>query len=84
MLIYLFIYFQYVYHTVGIEGNTMDLAQTRSILETKLGKKSQCFSQRSGSGLDPDSVKSVDSDPDRESGSRSRRAEMTHKSRNLF
>ena len=31
-------YFQYVYHTVGIEGNTMNLAQTRSILETKLGK----------------------------------------------
>jgi len=29
-------YFQYVYHTVGIEGNTMNLAQTRSILETKL------------------------------------------------
>ena len=29
-------YFQYVYHTVGIEGNTMTLAQTRSILETKL------------------------------------------------
>ena len=27
---------QYVYHTVGIEGNTMSLAQTRSILETKL------------------------------------------------
>lgn len=29
-------YFQYIYHTVGIEGNTMSLAQTRSILETKL------------------------------------------------
>jgi len=29
-------YFQYIYHTVGIEGNTMNLAQTRSILETKL------------------------------------------------
>merc|ERR1719193_1765210 len=29
-------YFQYVYHTVGIEGNTMSLQQTRSILETKL------------------------------------------------
>lgn len=29
-------YFQYVFHTVGIEGNTMSLAQTRSILETKL------------------------------------------------
>ena len=29
-------YFQHVYHTVGIEGNTMTLAQTRSILETKL------------------------------------------------
>jgi Fic family protein len=29
-------YFQYIYHTVGIEGNTMNLAQTRSVLETKL------------------------------------------------
>ena len=29
-------YIQYIYHTVGIEGNTMNLAQTRSILETKL------------------------------------------------
>lgn len=29
-------YFQYIYHTVGIEGNTMSLAQTRSILETRL------------------------------------------------
>lgn len=29
-------YFQHVYHTVGIEGNTMTLQQTRSILETKL------------------------------------------------
>ena len=25
-----------MFHTVGIEGNTMSLAQTRSILETKL------------------------------------------------
>ena len=29
-------YVQYIYHTVGIEGNTMNMAQTRSILETKL------------------------------------------------
>lgn len=29
-------YFQNIYHSVGIEGNTMTLAQTRSILETKL------------------------------------------------
>ncbi len=29
-------YFQHIYHTIGIEGNTMTLAQTRSILETKL------------------------------------------------
>lgn len=29
-------YYQHVYHTVGIEGNTMSLQQTRSILETKL------------------------------------------------
>ncbi|CAG0917794.1 unnamed protein product [Notodromas monacha] len=29
-------YFQYVYHTVGIEGNTMTLSQTRSVLETRM------------------------------------------------
>ena len=29
-------YFQHIYHTVGIEGNTMTLAQTRSVLETKM------------------------------------------------
>ena len=29
-------YFQHIYHTVGIEGNTLNLVQTRSILETKL------------------------------------------------
>ena len=29
-------YFQHIYHTIGIEGSTMTLAQTRSILETKL------------------------------------------------
>ncbi len=29
-------YFQHIYHTVGIEGNSMTLAQTRSVLETKL------------------------------------------------
>ncbi|KAM7352525.1 FIC domain protein adenylyltransferase [Cochliomyia hominivorax] len=28
-------YFQHIYHSVGIEGNTMTLAQTRSILETR-------------------------------------------------
>ncbi len=36
----------------------------------------------SGSGLDPDSIGSVDSDSDSESGSR--RAKMTHKSRIFF
>jgi hypothetical protein len=35
--------------------------------------------QGSGSGLDPDSIGSVDPDPDSESGSR--RAKITHKSR---
>jgi hypothetical protein len=35
----------------------------------------QCFG--SGSGLDPESIRSVD--PDLESGSGSRRAKMTHK-----
>lgn len=29
-------YFQNIYHSVGIEGNTMSLAQTRSILETRM------------------------------------------------
>ncbi|CAG0890240.1 unnamed protein product [Darwinula stevensoni] len=29
-------YFHYIYHTAGIEGNTMTLAQTRSILETRM------------------------------------------------
>ncbi len=35
----------------------------------------------SGSGLDPYSIGSVDPDPYSESGSGSRRAKMTHKSR---
>ncbi|XP_022184729.2 protein adenylyltransferase Fic [Nilaparvata lugens] len=29
-------YFQHIYHTVGIEGNTMTLSQTRSIVETRI------------------------------------------------
>ncbi|XP_069684441.1 protein adenylyltransferase Fic isoform X2 [Periplaneta americana] len=29
-------YFQHIYHTVGIEGNTMTLSQTRSIVETRM------------------------------------------------
>lgn len=29
-------YFQHIYHSVGIEGNTMTLAQTRSIIETRM------------------------------------------------
>lgn len=28
-------YFQHIYHSVGIEGNTMSLAETRSVLETR-------------------------------------------------
>jgi hypothetical protein len=43
--------------------------------------KQQCFG--SGSGLDPNSIKSVDLDPDLESGSGSRRAKMIHKNRGL-
>jgi len=35
--------------------------------------------QGCGSGLDPDSIGSVDPDPDSVSGSGSRRAKMTHK-----
>jgi hypothetical protein len=43
----------------------------------------QGFGSKSGSrsGLDPDSIRSVDPDPYSESGSGSRRAKMTHKSR---
>jgi hypothetical protein len=37
----------------------------------------------SGSGLDPDSIRSVEPDPYSESGSGSRRAKMTHKSRKI-
>ncbi|XP_037731442.1 protein adenylyltransferase Fic isoform X1 [Drosophila subpulchrella] len=29
-------YFQHIYHSVGIEGNTLTLAQTRSILKTRI------------------------------------------------
>ena len=29
-------YYQHIYHTVGIEGNTLNLVQTRTLLETKL------------------------------------------------
>ncbi|KAK9497973.1 hypothetical protein O3M35_003865 [Rhynocoris fuscipes] len=29
-------YYQHIYHTVGIEGNTMTLSQTRSIVETRM------------------------------------------------
>lgn len=29
-------YFQHIYHSVGIEGNTMTLAETRSVLETRM------------------------------------------------
>lgn len=29
-------YFHHIYHTVGIEGNTMNLAQTRAIVETRI------------------------------------------------
>lgn len=29
-------YFQHIYHTVGIEGNTMNLEQTRAIVETHI------------------------------------------------
>lgn len=29
-------YFQHIYHTVGIEGNTMNLEQTRAIVETRI------------------------------------------------
>jgi hypothetical protein len=38
----------------------------------------------SGSGLDPNSIGSVDPDPDSVSGSGSRRAKITHRSRKIF
>jgi hypothetical protein len=38
----------------------------------------------SGSGLDPDSIGSVDPNPDSESGSRTMRAKMSHKSRFFY
>ncbi len=38
----------------------------------------------SRSGLDPESIRSVDPDPDSESASGSRRAKMTHKNRKKF
>ncbi|PRD21435.1 UNVERIFIED_CONTAM: Adenosine monophosphate-protein transferase FICD-like protein [Trichonephila clavipes] len=31
------IYFQHIYHTVAIEGNTMTLAETRTVVETRMG-----------------------------------------------
>ncbi|KAG8190992.1 hypothetical protein JTE90_010850 [Oedothorax gibbosus] len=30
------IYFQHIYHTVAIEGNTMSLAETRTVVETRM------------------------------------------------
>ncbi len=47
--------------------------------EQFLNYQKQGFGSRSG--LDPDSIRSVDPDPYSESGSGSRRAKMTHKSR---
>ncbi len=49
---------------------------------THKNRKKQGFG--SGSGCDPDSIRSVDPDPYLESGSGSRRAQMTHKSRKKF
>lgn len=39
-------YFQHIYHTAGIEGNTMTLAQTRMILETRLSVGGECRKRR--------------------------------------
>jgi hypothetical protein len=56
----------------------------RGILRQKLQQKLMLSNQGfgSGSGLDPDSIGPVD--PESESGSGSRRAKMTHKSRKKF
>jgi hypothetical protein len=55
------------------------------VLENKTVQKKKVASKMqgcvSGSELDPDSIGSVDPDPYSESGSGSRRAKMTHKSR---
>ncbi len=51
---------------------------------TQQGSVSASTWQGFGSGLDPDSIRSVDSDPYSESGSGSRREKMTHKSRKKF
>ncbi|KAH0535142.1 hypothetical protein KQX54_009626 [Cotesia glomerata] len=32
-------YFQHIYHTVGIEGNTMNLLQTRKFVETRIAEE---------------------------------------------
>jgi hypothetical protein len=45
------------------------------------GIHSSVLDPGTGTGFDPDSIRSVDpyTDPDKESGSRSRRAKITHK-----
>jgi hypothetical protein len=57
----------------------------RTLYDDDLTGKQGCGSV-SGSGLDPDSIESVDPDPvpDSESGSGSSRAKRTHKSRIFF
>jgi 20S proteasome alpha/beta subunit len=47
----------------------------------KVRQRGQVASSVLGSGLDPDSIRSVDPYPDSESRSGSRREKMTHKSR---
>lgn len=39
------IYFQHIHHTVAIEGNTMSLAETRTIVETKLAVSGKSISE---------------------------------------
>lgn len=38
-------YFQHIYHTVAIEGNTMTLQQTRSILETRIAVEGKSIAE---------------------------------------
>jgi hypothetical protein len=67
-------------------GKHMDITSYDGKRETHNPAGGTNFKQGcgSGSGLDPDSIGSFDPDSESGSGSGSRRAKMTHKSRNIF
>jgi hypothetical protein len=66
-------------------SRTLEVGDTahRSVADFALKRKNY-YTQGFGSGLDPYSIGPVDPDPYSKSGSRSRRAKMTHKSREFF